>query len=92
MRAASGDFRRMGAEHEVAVERTDRKTVIHPRVGPLLLDCETLVGIDHQQRLMVLTPADQESRERLRLLQVLGLQELPQTYGTPSPDGDIAAS
>ncbi|MGP2441086.1 helix-turn-helix transcriptional regulator [Streptomyces sp. JW3] len=75
LRARSDDFRRMWAEHEVAVKRTDRKRLIHPRVGPLLLDCETLVGVDHQQRLMVFTPADHESRERLELLQVLGLQE-----------------
>lgn len=50
----------------------------HPRVDRLLLNCETLVGLDHQQRLMVLTPADHESRERLELLQVLGLQDFNQ--------------
>jgi hypothetical protein len=60
-----------------AVIRADRKTVIHPRVGELLLDCETLVGLDHRQRLMVLTPADNETRERPELLQVLGTQESP---------------
>ncbi|WP_033416326.1 helix-turn-helix transcriptional regulator [Streptomyces canus] len=75
LRAKSYDFRRMWTEHEVAVKRTDRKTLIHPRVGPLLLDVETLVALDQQQRLMVLTPADRDSRERLELLQVIGLQE-----------------
>ncbi|MEV1001841.1 hypothetical protein [Nonomuraea sp. NPDC050202] len=62
LQAKSSDFRRMRAEHEVAVERTDRETVIHPWAGHLLLNCETLVGLDHQQRLMVLTPADHEGR------------------------------
>lgn len=56
----------------------------------LLMDCETLVGLDHQQRLMVLTPADIETRERLELPQVLGLQEFSRTYETSPPDGDVA--
>lgn len=87
LQAFSSDFRRMWDEHEVAVKRTDRKTVIHPQVGRLLLDCETLVGVDHQQRLMVLTPADQESRERVGLLQVIGLQEFPQPDADPRLPG-----
>ena len=89
LQAASSDFRRMWAEHEVAVKRADRKIVIHPRVGELLIDCETLVGLDHRQRLMVLTPADNETRERLELLQVLGPQASSQA-GETSPDGDVA--
>jgi hypothetical protein len=87
LQAASGEFRRLWAEHEVAVKRVDRKTVIHPRVGELLLDTETLVGLDHRQRLMVLTPADNETRERLALLQVLGGQEFSQARETSSHGG-----
>jgi transcriptional regulator with XRE-family HTH domain len=75
--AASADFRRLWAEHEVAVRRFDRKTVVHPRVGDLLMDCETLVTPDQGQQLLVLTPADAESRERLELLRVLGTEEFP---------------
>ena len=33
LQAASADFRRLWAEHEVAVRRADRKTFLHPRVG-----------------------------------------------------------
>ncbi|ASW55520.1 helix-turn-helix transcriptional regulator [Plantactinospora sp. KBS50] len=75
LRAASGEFRRLWAEHEVAVRRMDRKTLVHPRVGPLVMDCETLVTPDQGQLLLVLTPADVEARERLDLLRVLGVQE-----------------
>lgn len=75
--ARSAEFRRLWAEHEVAVRRADRKTVAHPRVGPLVMDCETLVTPDQGQQLLVLTPADDESRERLRLLLVLGVEEFP---------------
>ncbi|WP_217241686.1 helix-turn-helix domain-containing protein [Streptomyces sp. AC555_RSS877] len=77
LQAASADFRRLWAEHEVAVRRADRKTLLHPRVGRLLMDCETLVTPDQGQQLLVLTPADAETRERLELLRVIGVEEFP---------------
>ncbi|MFE9399243.1 helix-turn-helix transcriptional regulator [Streptomyces flavidovirens] len=77
LQAASADFRRLWAEHEVAVRRADRKTFLHPEVGRLLMDCETLVTPDQGQQLLVLTPTDAETRERLDLLRVLGIQEFP---------------
>jgi transcriptional regulator with XRE-family HTH domain len=77
LQAASADFRRLWAEHEVAVRRADRKTLIHPRVGRLVMDCETLVTADQGQELVVLTPADIETRERLDLLRVLGVEGFP---------------
>jgi transcriptional regulator with XRE-family HTH domain len=77
LQAASADFRRLWAEHEVAVRRIDRKTVLHPRVGRLVMDCETLVTPDLGQQLVVLTPADAETRDRMELLQVLGIEEFP---------------
>jgi transcriptional regulator with XRE-family HTH domain len=77
LQAASADFRRLWAAHEVGVRRADRKAMLHPRVGPLLLDCETLVTPDQGQELVVLTPADADTRERLELLRVLGIEEFP---------------
>ncbi|MFF5083601.1 helix-turn-helix transcriptional regulator [Actinoplanes sp. NPDC000266] len=73
--AASDEFRALWSEHEVAVRRMDRKTLTHPRVGDLVMDCETLVTPDLGQELLVLTPADTETRERLALLSVLGVEE-----------------
>ena len=78
LQAESAEFRRLWAEHEVAVRRADRKSLLHPRVGRLLMDCETLVTPDQRQQLLVLTPADAETRERLQLLLVLGVEEFPQ--------------
>ena len=75
LQAASPEFRRLWAAHEVGIRRADRKTLVHPRVGPIVLDCETLVTPDLGQQLVVLTPADAESRERLDLLRVLGTEE-----------------
>ncbi|MDQ1042562.1 helix-turn-helix transcriptional regulator [Streptomyces sp. V4I2] len=85
LQAASPDFRRLWAEHEVAVRRVDRKTVLHPRVGRVLMDCETLLTPDQGQQLLVLTPADAEARERLELLRVVGIEEFPTgATGTPA--------
>ena len=77
LRTASAGFRRLWDEHEVAVRRADRKAMLHPRVGHLLMDCETLVTPDQGQQLVVLTPADAETRERLELLRVVGVEEFP---------------
>jgi hypothetical protein len=77
LQAASDEFSRLWDEHAVGVRRADRKTVVHPQVGPILLDCETLVTPDQGQLLLVLTPADAEAAERLALLSVVGLQEFP---------------
>ncbi|CAM5733817.1 Helix-turn-helix domain-containing protein OS=Streptomyces tendae OX=1932 GN=F3L20_20305 PE=4 SV=1 [Streptomyces tendae] len=85
LEAASAEFRALWAEHEVAVRRADRKTLLHPRVGRLLLDCETLVTPDQGQQLLVLTPADAETRERMELLRVLGGEEF--STGTAERDG-----
>ncbi|MBQ0865846.1 helix-turn-helix transcriptional regulator [Streptomyces sp. RK75] len=85
LQTASADFRRLWDEHEVAVRRADRKTFLHPRVGRLRMECETLVTPDQGQLLLVLTPADAETRERLELLQVLGIEEFPTgRAGTPT--------
>jgi transcriptional regulator with XRE-family HTH domain len=83
LQAASADFRRFWAEHEVAVRRADRKTLVHPRVGRMLMDCETLVTPDLGQQLLVLTPADADARERLELLRVLGIEEFPDSTTDP---------
>lgn len=82
LHAESAEFRRLWAGHEVAVRRSDRKTMLHPRVGPLTMDCETLVTPDQRQQLVVLTPANAVARERLELLRVLGVEEFP--TGTPA--------
>jgi hypothetical protein len=50
-------------------------------VGALLMDCETLVTPDLGQQLLVLTPADDEARDRLELLRVLGMEEFSAVSG-----------
>ncbi|MFD0523980.1 helix-turn-helix transcriptional regulator [Paractinoplanes durhamensis] len=89
LQAASTEFRTLWAEHEVAVRRADRKTIVHPRVGRIVLDCETLMTPDLGQELVVLTPADDEAREKLNLIRVLGTEEFPSAVpARPSPTDD----
>jgi hypothetical protein len=77
LQAASPEFRRLWETHEVGLRRADRKTVVHRRVGPVVVDCETLLTPDLGQQLLVLTPADDDARQRLELLLVLGVEEFP---------------
>jgi hypothetical protein len=79
LQAMSAEFRKLWEEHEVGVRRADRKTFLHPRVGRMVMNCETLVTPDLGQQLLVLTPADGEARERLELLRVLGPEDFPVT-------------
>ncbi|MFK0192256.1 helix-turn-helix transcriptional regulator [Kitasatospora sp. NPDC090308] len=60
------------AEHE-----SSRKTVDHPAVGPLTLDCDVLHVAGSRLRIMAYTAGpDTEDAERLALLSVLGTQTL----------------
>ncbi|MEJ2871332.1 helix-turn-helix transcriptional regulator [Actinomycetospora sp. OC33-EN08] len=58
-------------------EQSKRKTIDHPAVGPVTLDCDTLVVATDDVRIMVYT-ADPgtEDAERLELAIVLGTQAL----------------
>ncbi|MFC4032034.1 helix-turn-helix transcriptional regulator [Streptomyces polygonati] len=77
LRAVSPLFARLWEDHEVAVRRFDVKRVLHPVVGELVLDCEVLLSAGHDQRLIVHSARPgTESYDRLRLLQVVGLQDL----------------
>ena len=76
LRAASGEFEALWAEHTVAVRRNDSKRVIHPEVGLVDLLCEVMTTADHQ-RLVVLHPRPEtDAREKLELLSVIGTQNL----------------
>jgi hypothetical protein len=75
--AASPEFAALWAEHDVAVRRSDTKTVLHPAVGALELDCEVMLSANHEQRLIVYTARPgSEAAERLQLLRVVGLQDM----------------
>lgn len=71
----SEEFRRLWATHEVGRRFEDHKVLIHPEIGPIELDCQTLFTEDQSQALLVLTAAPHTPAEgKLKLLAVLGTQ------------------
>ncbi len=72
----SAEFAELGDRHEVAVRRSDRKRIVHPAVGIVDVDCETLGTARQDQRLLVLTARPgSDAVGRLELLRVIGQQE-----------------
>lgn len=70
---ASSEFAELWERHEVARRFEDHKTLIHPELGPIELDCQVLFTEDQGQALLVLTaPPHTEGYEKLELLAVLG--------------------
>ncbi|KDA04757.1 XRE family transcriptional regulator [Microbacterium sp. CH12i] len=71
----SAEFRDLWDKQEVAQRFADHKTLIHPEVGPIEVDCQVLFTEDRGQALLVLTAAPRsEDEEKIRLLSVLGAQ------------------
>ncbi|MFI7425397.1 helix-turn-helix transcriptional regulator [Micromonospora sp. NPDC049836] len=78
LQQASPEFAELWDRHEVATRFADHKTLIHPELGPIELDCQVLFTEDQSQALLVLTaPPRSEGDEKLRLLAVLGHERFP---------------
>ena len=73
--AASPEFAEVWARHEVAAHSEQRKTLVHPELGEIELDCQVLHSEDRGQRLLVFTatPGTVDA-DRLELLAVVGRQ------------------
>jgi transcriptional regulator with XRE-family HTH domain len=74
---ASPRFARLWAERAVNKTGSNRKTIDHPQVGPITLDCDVLTVTGSDLRLVVYTaePSSPDA-DRLRLTQVIGLQKI----------------
>src|SRR5712691_5802619 len=75
---ASPRFAQLWAERAVSTTgSTNSKTIEHPQVGPITLDCDVLTVAGSDLRLVVYTaePASPDA-DRHRLTQIIGLQEL----------------
>lgn len=78
LQKASPEFAGLWERHEVAQRFADHKTLVHPELGPIELDCQVLFTEDQSQALLVLTaPPRSEGDEKLRLLAVLGHERFP---------------
>jgi MmyB-like transcription regulator ligand binding domain len=74
---ASAEFRDLWSRREVAVRRSTRKTLDHPQVGRLDLQCDVVLSPPSGQRLVLFRPQPGTgSAERLEMLSVLGVQDL----------------
>ena len=73
----SAEFAALWKEHEVAVRMDDHKTLVHPDLGPIELDCQILFTESQAQALLVFTASPgTEGYEKLQLLSVIGSQLL----------------
>jgi transcriptional regulator with XRE-family HTH domain len=77
LQQASPRFARLWAERMVNMTGSGSKTIVHPQVGPITLDCDVLTVTGSDLRLVVYTaePSSPDA-DRLRLIQVLGLQTI----------------
>ena len=61
------------------------KTIVHPELGPIELDCQVLFTEDQSQMLLVFTaPPRTQAYEKLQLLAVIGQEQFPKTERTVS--------
>jgi transcriptional regulator with XRE-family HTH domain len=72
----SAEFGDLWERHEVAKRFEDHKTLIHPELGAIEVDCQALLTEDQSQALLVLTAAPHtEDFQKLQLLRVLGHEQ-----------------
>jgi transcriptional regulator with XRE-family HTH domain len=75
--AGSPEFAEIWARHEVGRQQSLCQTIFHPLVGRIDLVCEVLVVPERDQRVVLYTAEPgSPSEEALRLLDVIGTQEL----------------
>jgi len=73
LRAQSAEFRTLWQLHEVGVRPAVGKRFIHPELGLLDLECQTLVDPDQSHLLLVYTAEPgTETYEKLQMLSVIG--------------------
>ncbi len=76
LRASSAEFAALWQRHEVAVPRHSRMRVLHPSIGPIVLDCEILLTPNEDQRLHLFTaPPGTPDTGYLDLLRVVGTED-----------------
>ena len=74
---ASDEFAGLWDSGVVAGHHQSHKTVVHPDVGDIELDCDTLTTAEDDLRLLVFTPTPgSDARSRLDLLAAVGTQAM----------------
>ena len=74
--AGNRRFAELWAIGAVGAHREDRKTIAHPSVGPVTVDCDVLTDGDSEFKIVVLTAAPgSEDETKLRLAVVAGVHD-----------------
>jgi transcriptional regulator with XRE-family HTH domain len=73
LNAGNRKFAALWATGEVAAHREDHKTIDHPSVGPITVDCDVLTDGDSELKIVIMTAAPaSEDETKLRLTAVAG--------------------
>jgi len=73
----SPEFRSLWESQRVNVSPSTRKTITHPAIGPIELDCEALHDQSRDQWLIIYTARPgTPAHEALQLLRVIGVEEM----------------
>jgi transcriptional regulator with XRE-family HTH domain len=76
LNAGNSRFAGLWAAGEVAAHREDHKTVDHPAVGPVTVDCDVLTDGDCELKIVIMTAVPgSEDETKLRLTTVTGLPQ-----------------
>jgi transcriptional regulator with XRE-family HTH domain len=71
----SEEFRSLWNEHQIGIRPNDTKRFVHPELGALELNCQTLVDPQQSHLLLVYTAVPgSESYDKLQMLSVIGTQ------------------
>ena len=75
--SASSEFRDLWARHDVAVKQSNRKVLLHGRVGCLDCECDVVLSPPSGQRIVLFRGRPgTDTTERFAMLRVLGTQDL----------------
>ncbi|GAA1706541.1 helix-turn-helix transcriptional regulator [Streptomyces yatensis] len=73
LNAGNRRFAELWATGEVAAHREDHKTIDHPSVGPVTVDCDTLTDGDSELKIVIMTAMPgSEDETKLRLTTIAG--------------------
>ncbi|MFI6699151.1 helix-turn-helix transcriptional regulator [Streptomyces sp. NPDC050509] len=75
--SGSAEFARLWNAHEVRTEPALTKTITHPLIGPITVNCDVLDIADRDQQVVIYTAEPgTPAQEQLRLLSVIGTQRM----------------
>ncbi|QYN33936.1 helix-turn-helix transcriptional regulator [Pseudonocardia sp. DSM 110487] len=86
LEAGNGRFAELWAAGTVAAHREDRKTIGHPSVGPVAVDCDVLTDGDSELKIVIMTTVPGSADETKLRLAAIGGPPAP-LWSRSSPTG-----